>query len=276
MLYILTLTWNGADKLSALHDSLMPALEEVDFRWLIKDNASKDDTVARALTWGDKVTILPYKDNKQNFSEGCNFLFNAALPEDKDYVMLLNNDVVFNDKESIKKMLGIIQKDDSVGMVGARLLYTNTDSLQHAGVIFNSTYKTPMHFRAGQKSDADAEKNRMFQVVTGAVAITKAEYFRNAFTKNKSGINGMDENYFWAFDDVDLCLSIKYNLNKKIVYCGGTQIFHEESASLKKNPVNKLFLKPNLQYMFGKWKDRYVIDDRAYADDPKHNLYESK
>lgn len=277
MLHILTLTWNAADKLSALHDSLMPALEDIDFQWLIKDNASKDDTVARASTWGDKVKVIPYKDNKQNFSEGCNFLFNEAAPADKDYVMLLNNDIVFNDKESIKKMLGIIKKDDTVGMVGARLLYTNTDLLQHAGVIFNSTYKTPMHFRAGQKTDADAERNRTFQVVTGAIAITKAEYFRNAFDKNKSGIKGMDENYFWAFDDVDLCLSIHYNMNKKIVYCGGTNIFHEESASLKKNPVNKLFLKSNLQYMFGKWRDRYVIDDQTYAADPKLNLYvESK
>jgi GT2 family glycosyltransferase len=273
MLHILTLTWNAADKLSALHDSLMPALEGIEHRWLIKDNASKDDTVAQASTWGDTVKVIPYKDNKQNFSEGCNFLFKEASPDDKDYVMLLNNDIIFKDTDSIKKMLDIIQKDDSVGMVGARLLYTNTDLLQHAGVIFNPTYKTPMHFRAGQQSDKDAEKNRMFQVVTGAVAVTKAEYFRNAFDKNKSGIKGMDENYFWAFDDVDLCLSIRYNMNKKIVYCGGTNIFHEESASLKKNPTNKLFLNHNLGYMFGKWKDRYVIDHKTYAENPNYNLY---
>jgi O-antigen biosynthesis protein len=276
MLYIFTLTWNAADKLSALHDSLMPSLEGIEHQWLIKDNASKDDTIAKASTWGGTVKVIPYKNNRQNFSEGCNFLFQEASPNDQDYVMLLNNDIIFKDTVSIKKMLDLIQQDDSVGMVGARLLYTNTNLLQHAGVVFNPTYKTPMHFRAGQSSDKDAEKNRLFQVVTGAVAITKAEYFRNAFDKNKSGINGMDENYFWAFDDVDLCLSIHYNMNKKIVYCGGTQIFHEESGSLKKNPVNKLFLKSNLQYMFSKWRDRYVIDNREYTENPKHNLYESR
>jgi len=273
MLHILTLTWNAADKISKLHESLMPALEGIDFKWWIKDNASNDDTIARANTWGDNVKCIAYKDNRQNFSEGCNFLFNEAKPADNDYVMLLNNDVIINDKDSIKKMLSIIKNDKNVGAVGARLLYTNTDQLQHCGVVFNPTYKTPMHFRAGQKTDADAERNREFQVVTGAVLITKAEYFRQANPSNKSGIAGMDENYHWAFDDVDLCLSIKYNMNKKIVYCGETNIFHEESASLKKNKVNKLFLTHNLQYMFKKWTGRYVIDQDVYTKDSRLNLY---
>ena len=274
MLNILKLTWNASDKLSKLHDTLMPALEGIDYQWFIKDNASKDDTVAKASSWEGNIKVIPYKDNRQNFSEGCNFLFNEASPADNDLVMLLNNDVLFQDKTSIKNMINVIKNDSDVGMVGARLLYTDTDKLQHAGVIFDPTYRTPMHFRAGQKSDNDAVRNRLFQVVTGAVAITKAGYFRNAFDKNKSGIKGMDENYHWAFDDVDLCLAIKYNMNKKIVYCGNTNIFHEESASLKKNPTNKLFLNHNLTYMFNKWKDRYVIDRDAYTNDPKHNLYE--
>jgi GT2 family glycosyltransferase len=273
MLHILTLTWNAADKITKLHETLMPALEGIDYQWWIKDNASKDDTVARANTWGDKVHCIAYKDNRQNFSEGCNFLFNEAKPDDNDYVMLLNNDIIFNDKDSIKNMLSIIENDNSVGAVGARLLYTNTDLIQHCGVVFNPTYRTPMHFRAGQKSDDAATRNREYQVVTGAVLVTKAEYFRKANTGTKSGIDGMDENYHWAFDDVDLCLSIKYNLGKKIVYCGNTNIFHEESASLKKNQVNKLFLTHNLQYLFKKWGTRYVIDQDAYTKDSRLNLY---
>jgi hypothetical protein len=60
MLHILTLTWNAADKLSKLHETLIPALEGIDYKWWIKDNASKDDTVARASTWGDKVVCIPY------------------------------------------------------------------------------------------------------------------------------------------------------------------------------------------------------------------------
>lgn len=276
MLYLLTLTWNACDKLTKLKESILPALEGVDYTWIIKDNASKDDTVAVASSWGDKVKVLPYKDNRQNFSEGMNYCFAEASPKDNDLVMLLNNDVVFNDKRSIKNMIDVINKDDSVGAVGCRLLYTNTDRLQHAGVVFSPTYRLPMHFRTNEKTDANAEKDRLFQVVTGAVLLTKGEHYKNLNDKNPSGIKGMDEKYHWAFDDVDMCLSIRYNLNKKVVYCGKTNIFHEESASLKKNPTNKLFMNHNSQHLMEKWGNRYALDQEIYRKEPNYNLYNGK
>lgn len=273
MLYILTMTWNGCDKLTKLYQSLIPALGHTSYTWLIKDNASKDNTVETVKEWEGNIKVIPYKDNRQNFAEGMNYLFAEAAPADNDLIMLLNNDIIFNDTTSLSNMLAILHKDPTVGAVGARLLYTGTDKLQHAGVVFDKTYKTPLHFRVGQVSDADAEKNRLFQVVTGAVLVTKADYYRNAFNKNKSGARGMDENYHWAFDDVDLCLAIKYHMDKKIVYCGNTNIFHEESATLKKNPANKLFLSHNIKHLFEKWQKTYVIDRDIYTNDTRHNLY---
>lgn len=271
-LHLLTLTWNAADKLTKLKESLLPALNDIDYTWIIKDNASKDNTVEVASTWGDRVKVIAYKDNRQNFSEGMNYCFNAAAPADDDYVLLLNNDVVFNDKKSIKNMINIMKNDDSVGVVGGRLLFTDTDKLQHAGVVFDPRYRMPLHFRAHEKTDNNAEKDREFQVVTGAVLLTKGEYFRN-ICDNTSGVKGMDEKYHWAFDDVDMCLSIKYNMNKKIVYCGNTNIFHEESASLKKNPANKLFMNHNSNHLLMKWRDRYTLDKETYTKDPSYRLY---
>jgi GT2 family glycosyltransferase len=274
MLYILTLNWNGADKLASLKESLVPSLENIDYTWLIKDNASKDNSIELIKSWeNDKVKCVPYKSNQQNFSAGMNLLFAEAAPADDDLVLLLNNDVIFNDKSSLKNMIDIIQNDVHVGAVGGRLLYTNTNMLQHAGVVFDNEHRTPTHFRLNQPSDNSSEKNRLFQVVTGAVLVTKAQYFKNVFTENKSGAKGMDENYHWAFDDVDLCLSIRYNMNKKIVYCGKTNIFHEESASLKKNPANKLFMTHNVSYLKKKWESRYILDKDIYTKDLKYNLY---
>jgi GT2 family glycosyltransferase len=273
MLYIFTLTWNGEDKLVKLKNSLLPCLEGLDYTWLIKDNASKDNTIETASQWGDRVKVLPYKNNQQNFSQGMNYLCEAASPKDNDQILLLNNDVIFNDDQSIKNMIGVLEKDSKVGVVGARLLFTDTDKLQHAGVVFDPRFKGPMHFRSGQVADELSTKDRLFQVVTGAVLLTKAEYFKNACTTNKSGIKGMDEKYHWAFDDVDLCLAIKYNLKKNIVYCGRTNVFHEESASLKKNPTNKLFMTHNLNLLKEKWNERAILDRDTYEKDPKYNLY---
>lgn len=274
-LYILTLNWRGKEKLEKLAPTLLASLENIgcSWSWLVKDNASGDGSIEYLNSLNNpNIEVFDYTNNQQNFSEGCNYLFNIASPSDGDYVMLLNNDIIFNDTVSIKNMLSIIQKDSSVGMVGARLLYTGTNKLQFAGTIFDPTYRTPMHYRAGEVSDKNAELNRTFQAVTGAVCIIKAEYYRNIFT-NTNGVKGLDHGFKFAFDDVDASLAIKYNMQKKIVYCGSTNIFHEESASLKKNPVNKLFLNHNLKYFFQKWTGRYDIDRKAYTENPKHNLY---
>jgi len=273
MLHILTPTWNGVDKLTKLYQSLIPALGHTSYTWHIKDNGSKDNTVETVKSWEGNIRVIAYKDNRHNFAEGMNYLFHNVCPPDNDLIMLLNNDVIFNDTTSINNMLEIIQKDQSVGAVGARLLYTGTNKLQHAGVVFDKQYKTPMHFRREQVSDEAAEKNRLFQVVTGAVLITRPHAYREVCKTNKSGLPGMDEKFHWAFDDVDLCLSINYKQKRKIVYCGNTNIFHEESASLKKNPTNKLFLNHNLLYLFDKWQKTYVIDGDIYTHDTRHNLY---
>lgn len=267
-IFILTLTWNQKEKLIRLKNSLLPALQGLNYTWLIKDNNSNDGTFEEASAWGPNIKVFKYPNNLQNFSEGCNYLFKLAKPEDDDYILLLNNDVIFNDTTSLKNMINIMKKDNEVGVVGARLLYTNTNKLQHAGVVFDDRYKFPTHFKAGQISDKDSERNREFQAVTGAVLLTKALYYKQL------NLNGMEEKFSWAFDDIDLCLNIKYKQNKKIVYCGKTNISHDESASLKKNPVNKMFLSNNLNLLTSKWSKFYVIDKATYTNNKNHKLYE--
>jgi GT2 family glycosyltransferase len=273
-LFILTLNWNGEEKLKKLAPSLTNCLSDIDFEWYVKDNASKDGSIDYLNSLNnDKIKVIKYKDNSQNFSAGMNYLFNEIKPKDNDLILLLNNDVVFNDSSSIKKMLSIIKNDPKVGVVGAKLLFSNTNLLQHAGVVIHDRIKMPLHFRSNENDDANSSANRLFQIVTGAVLLTKAEYFRQVCTTNSSGLNGMDEQFHWAFDDVDLCLFINIVLKKKVVYCGETNIFHEESASLKKNPVNKMFMNHNVNLLQKKWLNKWSFDHPRYLKDVKHNLY---
>ena len=59
MLYILTLTWNGIEKLTKLKDSLIPSLENIDYTWIIKDNDSSDNTVSSD---NDEYSDTDHKD----------------------------------------------------------------------------------------------------------------------------------------------------------------------------------------------------------------------
>lgn len=274
MLKILTLSWNGKDKLQKLYPSLINSLNGIDYKWVIKDNASSDGSVDYIKSLENKnIDIIEYQHNQDSFSLGVNVCYERCKTSPEDYVLLLNNDVVFNDTKSIRKMISIMEKDASVGVVGARLLYSGTNRLQHAGVVIMDGVNLPYHFRAKQISDKNAEENREFQIVTGAVWLTKAKYFEQISDNNKSGLKGLSEDFIWAFDDCDASLSIKYKLNKKVVYCGKTNIFHEESASLKKNPVNKLFMSKNASLFKEKWGKIALPDLSIYNSKPNHNIY---
>ena len=263
MIHILTLTWDGLDKLKKLNDTLRVASISLNqpVRWYIRDNGSKDGTVEWLKSYRDlfDVESMFVNHNRDNFAQGVNSLFEIAKPQQGDFILLLNNDIIFGDDTSLVNMLKLMD-NPKVGVVGARMLYTGTNKLQHAGVIFGPRYgNMPYHYRHQEESDGHAEKNRYFQAVTAACCLIRVSDFVK-----------LDERLNWSFDDIDLCLRI--GKKKKIAYCGQTKIYHEESASLKKNRVNKLFLQQNVKHFKEKWFGKYVLDHERYLKRPNYML----
>ena len=294
--HVLTLNWNGSAMLNRLREELANELTYFYMRegrckdgwdfpiWHIRDNGSKDDTKDMLFGWTIRSDggPLPYElyeagHNLDSFAVCVNDLFEKANPADDDIVFLMNNDVSFPSRRDGKggflsrkpvlKSMWDLQKKTGAGVVGCRLLYNDTNQLQHAGVIFSDRYnKMPFHFRPGEESDAKAEKNRYFQAVTAACCLVNPVSFRR--------IGGMDEKFNgWAFEDVDLCLRI--GRDEKIAYCGEAFAYHEESASLKKNPVNKMFMNKSVRYFREKWSGKYEIDHDKYLNDPSYQEIQS-
>jgi hypothetical protein len=55
--------------------------------------------------------------------------------------------------------------------------------------------------------------------------------------------------------------------------CGGVKVYHDESASLKLNPVNKLYLNSNITYLTNKWRNKVETDVYNYLKDTNYGLY---
>jgi len=278
MIKIFTLHWNAKPLLERLYVSLLPALKGLDYCWYIKDNGSNDGS-KEFLESIKSNNIVPYYTghNRHNFAEGMNILFDLARPADDDYILLLNNDLWVIDDKSLKNMINIMEKDSWVGLVGGKILYPDGDTITHVGVIGSAKYNfMPFHYRRGDKVNKQDNVNREFQACTAAVCLTKSKYFKQVCTANKSGISGMCESFIWSFDDIDMNLSIKYNMGKKIVYCGDTLFYHNESSSLKLNPVNKLFVQSNVKLFKDKWGKTFQMDLEIYQNNPNYMLYVPK
>lgn len=267
-IHILTLSWNGADKLEKLKPGLFKNLDNLDFIWHIRDNGSKDNTVELSKSWDDsRVKIYEIGHNRGSFSDGVNYLFEQANPNNNDLILLLNNDVIFNDTTSLLNMIKL-QRKTSAGVVGARLLYED-GRVQHSGIIYSKSFKCmPWNFRRGEIATKESEQNKYFQSVTAAVCFIKASSFKR--------VGGMNPRLKWAFDDCDLCLEI--GKQDKITYCGQTNITHFESETLKKNSYNKLFLQHNVKEFKRKWWGNggplYKIDHDLYLRNPNYNAIE--
>lgn len=264
MLKILTLTWNGIDKLKELRVGLLKNLEGEDWIWRIRSNGCQDGTVGEVRGWGG-VEVLEVNNNRSNFSQGVNSL--ATDIKDTDTILLLNNDVVFADPSDLKKMKKLLERPE-VGVVGARLLFKGTNTIQHNGVAFSSTRwgRMPWHLGTGEPMATQSKENRYFQAVTAACCMVKGAVWNQ--------LKGLDERYNWSFEDIDFCLRANYIT--KIVCCGSTGIQHEESATLKKNPVNKLFMGKNvLVFKQTWWKDGVPLYRLDYEDYERNKSFNS-
>lgn len=278
-----TLNWNGKDKLEKLRCGLMKNFSYISMRagrpitsldnyptWHVRDNASIDDSVYYLNSCAGKsdfpYEIIAYEigHNRDNFAQGMNYLFEQANPGDDDLILFLNNDVEFQDSKSLHNMIEL-HKQTGADVVGARLLYPETNKLQHSGIIFGKRYNAmPYHFKHKEESDASAQQNRYFQAVTAAVMLVTAKSFRT--------VGGFDTGFNWAFDDVDLVLRINNLKQNNIAYCGQTNIWHAESASLKKNPINQLFLQKNVALFRQKWSGKYDLDHEKYLQDTGYRV----
>ncbi len=156
-----------------------------------------------------------------NFSAINNFGRRAARGE---YLVLLNNDIEIITPDWIEQMLMLAQQPD-VGAVGAMLYYPD-DTIQHAGVITGlggyagHSHKYAKRGHSGYLFRLSTVQE--FSAVTAAMLMVgAADYDR---------INGLDEEFTVAFNDVDFCLRLRW-AGLRILFTPFSEAYHCESKS---------------------------------------------
>ena len=160
-------------------------------------------------------------------AEGFNYaaINNFGVKHAKgNYILFLNNDTELVAEDSIQEMLGYCMRDD-VGVVGARLYYEDK-SIQHAGSVIGlggiagHAFAGSLYENPGYCGRIHMAQN--YSAVTAACMMVK----KNVFEK----VQGFDEQYAVAFNDVDLCLKIR-QMGYFIVYTPYDVFNHYESKS---------------------------------------------
>ena len=194
-----------------------------------------------------------YKELSFNFSYMCNW---GAKEAQGDYLLFLNDDMEIVDADWL---ILLMEKAvlPYVGAVGAKLLYPDTDIIQHAGI--TNLRVGPAHKLqfAHDKEDHYFGQNRGVHDmlgVTGACLLVKKTIFEK--------VGGFDETLAVAFNDVDLCYKIYeegyYNVVRNDLF-----LFHHESLSRGKDGESEekqLRLLREKDYLYEKHQDLYGKD----------------
>ena len=142
------------------------------------------------------------------------------------FLLFMNNDVFVNEAGWLRRMLDEAMADESVGAVGAKLLYPD-GTVQHAGVVLGVGGVADHAFRGigGEAPGYMAHAITVQEVsaVTAACMLVRKTSF--------DAVGGFDEHELSvAFNDVDLCVKLR-QAGQKIIFMADSVAEHRESIS---------------------------------------------
>jgi len=170
------------------------------------------------------------------FGGGHNLLAKNSTAK---YLLLLNPDIVIEEKECIDRLYKRMTMDSSIKVIGPKL-YDKQGITQ----VWDHGENKGLLAKVLNQIDKGLWKDRNQEIecswVAGAVFLTE----KSAFDQ----INGFDQNFFLYKEEEDFCLRLKnYNNNYKVLYFPEVKIMHILSVVAKKEiyflASKKYFLK---------------------------------
>ena len=166
-----------------------------------------------------RVRVLVYKDREFNYSWVNNW---AAQQASGSVLCLMNDDIKIITTDWLEKLVARLQLN-RVGMVGVKLYYPD-ETIQHAGVILGIGGVAAHVFR-GMPRGHDGYFGRAcleqdLCCVTAACVAVRREVFEE--------LNGFDERFAIAFNDVDFCIRLREK-GWRIIWTPEVEHYHLES-----------------------------------------------
>ena len=190
---------------------------------VIENNSTEQDTFA----YYDQIQLrypnvqVVYWKKGFNYSAINNYGASFATG---DYYVLMNNDIEVITPQWMEYMLGYCQRENT-GMVGAKLYYPD-DTVQHCGVVIGvGGFAGHILTRTGREDSGYFGRLKAIQdisAVTAACLMIKKTTF--------DAIDGLDEEFQVALNDVDLCLKVRAH-GELVVQNPMVEMYHYESKS---------------------------------------------
>lgn len=196
---------------------------------IVVDDCSIDET---ALFFANNVKGVTYLRNADNKGFLLSSNLGAELAKGK-FICFLNNDVQVK-SNWIEYLINTFE-DETVGLVGSKLIYANGMLQEAGGIVFNDA-NAANYGRYDDIENPSYNYARETDYCSGASIMLLKEDFEK--------LGHFDLRYTPAYyEDTDLCFSVRHILNKKVIYQPFSEVIHFEGISsgtdVEKHPVKK-------------------------------------
>ncbi|KAA3620001.1 MAG: glycosyltransferase family 2 protein [Calditrichaeota bacterium] len=207
---IIIVTFNSAQVLLACLNSLAPALPERSIRIILIDNNSSDATAQQSNSFSSNPPhhvscTLMANDKNVGFTRAIN---QGLKKSDAPFILILNPDTVLPEL-GIEKLIAILEKNDSLGIVAPQLL-NNDRSIQPScrrlpkrrDVFFHACglhliFSKSAVFNGWKMGDFHHKSAQAVSQPQGAFLLTRDDVVKK--------VGHLDENFPMFFSDVDWC-----------------------------------------------------------------------
>ncbi len=255
---IIILTWNSEKYIKICIDSIIGDLEADSYSYeiFIIDNGSKDKTLSYIrklkIQYGNVIKPLFLDRNY-----GTTYPRNLGLKKAKGkFIVIMDSDIEFSRiGGTIGYLADILDQDERIGLAAPGLFYTH-GGLQKSTDDFPTVFtKTLRYFflKIIEKKQKFLPKIKYFRETDYAIS---ALWILKRKILEEVGL--LDENIFYAPEDVDYCLRV-WKAGYKVVYVPDVSCIHHAQEISRGMKINKAAYQHILGLIYYFRKHRYLF-----------------
>lgn len=255
---LVTITYNSAQVIEPFLQCVLRQTHPHFILYII-DNISSDNTLALLQNYPDPRIVLMANKENVGVAAGNNQGIKKAMEDHCDEIMLLNNDVEFEDTllEKLSQQLVIL----NCSLIAPKMMYyPETNLIWWAGTKFNVWEGCMTHHIGIQQED----KGQFDQITQMDYAPTCCVLMKKEVIDD---IGWMDEKFFAYYDDTDFFYRIYKQGKHKLYYYPFVQFYHKvgglsnmKKGNAKKFTFNDFYIRlftRNHVYYLRKHRDLY-------------------
>lgn len=236
-IFISIINYNGAaNTLECLRSLVNLSIKGFSLHVVVVDNASKEPFTLPQKEFSRLSCTVIHNKTNLGFSGGHNTSIQFALKHLVDYVMILNNDTLVDEK-LVLELLKVAESDKGIGVLGPKIYFSKGFEFHkdryakedlgkviwYAGGIMDWNNVLGFHRGVDEIDNGQYDKLEETEFVSGCCMLIRREILQK--------IGRFDERYFLYYEDIDFNTRVK-KADFKILYVPSAVLWHKNAASV--------------------------------------------